>query len=379
MAIEQPDLGGSDRAKNIMKASIVVDALNCVGLFRPPNWLDVALHRELVIDYWERAREAGVSAMGITCGADPDHFHASAKRMAYMSEAVHLYPDRFMLVRNSQDIREAHETGKLGIYFTNQGCVCFDENLQSVGMMKDMGMGYALIAYNNRYRTGDGAYEPDNAGLTAWGRQVIKAQIHYGMPVDVTHTGIRCTAEAIEYTQQVKAGWPVIYSHTGLKRHVDHTRAATDENALAMAATGGVINVNLCNPVVTDNPTTEVNPQDHADAIDCAIQLLGIDHVGIATDDFEEQAPFMAWAEGKHDKYPDGGRSITDVIEGKNLFAELSKCLPAIIDCLLEKGYSDQDVGKVTGGNMLRVIEQTWDIGITDTGGPITPDGGMSV
>ncbi|MGI9234846.1 MAG: membrane dipeptidase, partial [Woeseiaceae bacterium] len=178
-----------------MKDSIVVDALNCISLFRPPNWLDIESHRDLVFDYWERARQAGVTAMGITRGVDPDRASTTIDRMAYMSAAVNSQPDRFMLVRNSKDIREAHATGKLGIFYTNQGCCCFDENLQLVGAMKDMGMGYALIAYNNRYRTGDGAYEADNAGLTAWGRHIIKAQIHYGMPVDVTHTGIRCTAE----------------------------------------------------------------------------------------------------------------------------------------------------------------------------------------
>lgn len=379
MAIEQPDLGGSERAKQIMKDSYVIDALNCVSLFRPPGWLEHEAHRSLVFDYFDRARVAGVTAMAITVGIDPDRAIRPMEKMAYLSEAFHLHPDRYMLVKTAADIKAAHESNRLGIYFTNQGCCCFDENLQMVGVLRSQGLGYALIAYNNRYRTGDGAYEADDAGLTAWGRGVIRSQIHYGMPIDVTHTGIRCVSEAIAYSQEVKPGWPVIYSHTGLKRHVDHTRAATDENALAVAATGGVMNVVLCNPVVTENPTTEVIPQEHADAIDCAVQLLGIDHVGIATDDFEEQAPFMAWAKGKDDKYPDGGRSIRDVVEGKNLFAELSKCLPAIIDCLLEKGYSEEDCGKVTGSNMLRVLEATWDAGITDVGGYIEPDGGFSV
>ena len=70
---------------------------------------------------------------------------------------------------------------------------------------------------------------------------------------------------------------------------------------------------------------------------------------------------------------------MADVAVGKNLFAELSKCLPAILDCLLEKGYTDVDCAKVIGGNMMRVWEHTWDVGITDVGEPISPSGGMSV
>ena len=364
MSIDLPYSPASERAKKIVKDVVVIDSLNCIALFRGPGWADRETDAELVYGYLERAREAGVTAMAATVGVDPERSGQTLTRITSWLDAIARYPERYILVRNTEDIREAQASGRLGIFFTNQGACCFDEEPNLVGLFRQLGVGYCLLAYNNRYRTGDGAYEPDDAGLTAWGRDLVKAMSRYGMPVDISHTGIRASREALELLREIAPGKPPIYSHTGLKRHVDHTRAATDENARALVAAGGVMNINLCNPVITDNPTTEMKPDDCAAAIDTAVQFAGIDHVGIATDDFEDMGPFIAFVRDKHDKYPDGGRSIQTVLDGKNRFAELAKTLPAIVDCLLEKDYSENDVQKVIGGNMMRVLEATWDKGI---------------
>ena len=367
MALDTPTPTASERAKQLVKDAIVVDALNCLALFRPAGWGEIQSDAGLVFDYMDRARASGITSMGVTVGFDPHRSSQTLERISYWLDAISRHPDKYLVARTSSDIRLAHETNRLAIYFTNQGSVCFDENPELVGVFRQMGVGYCLLAYNNRYRVGDGAYEADDAGLTAWGRDIVAAMNKYGMPVDVSHTGIRAVKEALEYNKVNAPDRPPIYSHTGLKRHVDHTRAATDENGKAVAELGGVMNINLCNPVITENPTTEILPSDCAAAIDTAIKYLGVDHVGIATDDFEDMEPFVAFAAHPKaaDKYPDGGRSIKDVLDGKNRFAELAKTLPAIVDCLYEMDYSDEDITKIVGGNMMRVFEQTWDKGIT--------------
>ena len=300
--------------------------------------------------------------MAMTVQIDPARSEAAIAKIGTHLDAINRYPDKYLLVRNAKDIETAHATGKLGLYFTYQGSCLYDENPELVAVFRQLGVGYSLMAYNNRYRVGDGCYVPDNGGLTPWGKEIIDAQVRYGMPIDVTHTGIRCTSDVIAYVKEKHPGWPVIYSHTGLKSWVDHERAATDENALAMAETGGVMHVNLCNPVVTTDPQPEIKPEDHAGAIDCAVQLLGVDHVGITTDDFEDNQPFIDMVLQWPDKYDE--RSLNDVKRGVNLFAELSKCLPAIIDVLLDKGYSEEDVAKIIGGNTMRVLKRTWDSGV---------------
>ena len=366
MAIQNVYLDASDRAKQIVKDNIVIDQMNCIGLFSDLWWVDNPAQAEVCYGYFDRAREAGITAMGVCLYPDPMSDREAIYRSSNLHEAIRRHPDKYLPVRNTADIHEAHASGRLGIYQVFQGSTIYDQHPRMVSVFRQLGMGFSLLAYNNRYRVGDGAYEPENAGLTAWGRAIIQEQIRAGMPIDLSHTGIKTSADAIAFVQEVKPGWPIIYSHTGLKRWVDHTRAATDENAAAMRDAGGVMGVNLCNPVVSENPTTEIIPKDHAGAIDCAIQFMGEDHVGIATDDFDDNDPFIAWAADKIDKYPDGGRSITDVIEGKNMFAELAKCLPAIVDVLLEMDHSEAVIAKVIGGNTLRMFEKSWDVGLTN-------------
>ena len=362
MAIQNVYLEASDRAKQIVKDNIVIDTLNCVGMNQKLGWINDPEQSKLMLDYWDRAREAGVTAMAMTVQIDPARSEAAIHKIATHIDAINRFPEKYMLVRNTKDIEAAHATGKLGLYFTYQGSCLYDENPELVGVFRQLGIGYSLMAYNNRYRVGDGVYVPDNGGLTPWGKNIIDHQVRYGMPIDVTHTGIRCTGEVIQYVKDTHPGHPVIYSHTGLKRWVDHERAATDENAKALAETGGVMHVNLCNPVVSTDPQPEIKPEEHAGAIDCAVQFLGIDHVGIATDDFEDNGPFIALVMANQDKYDE--KSLNDVRRGVNMFAELSKCLPAILDVLLEKGYSDEDCAKIIGGNTLRVLKHTWDRGV---------------
>ena len=354
------------RPSRSSKTTSLLIHLNCVGLFEGINWVDNPKASEVIYGYFDRAREAGITAMGVCMSPDPMSDREVIYRIANLNEAVNTHPEKYLLARNSRDIREAHESGRLAIYSNFQGTTLYDQNPKLVGIFRQLGLGFSLMAYNNRYRVGDGAYEPENAGLTAWGRTLIREMIRYGMPIDVSHCGIKLSADSIAFTQELAPGWPVIYSHTGLKRYVDHTRAATDENALALKAAGGVMCVNLCNPVVSENPTSEIFPEEHAGAIAAAIDFLGDDHVGIATDDFHDLTPFVEWAKDKMDKYDDGGRSMRDVAEGKNMFAELAKCLPAIVDVLLAKGYSEETIAKVIGGNMMRMFEKSWDVGITN-------------
>ena len=366
MAIQNVYLDASDKAKQIVKDNIVIDTLNCVGLFEHINWVDSPKASEVIYGYFDRAREAGITAMGVCMSPDPMSDREVIYRIANLTEAISRHPDKYLLARNTRDIREAHASGRLAIYTNFQGTTLYDQNPKLVGIFRQLGLGFSLMAYNNRYRVGDGVYEPENAGLTAWGRTLVQEMIRYGMPIDVSHGGVKLTADTIAFTKEVKPGWPIIYSHTGLKRYVDHIRAATDENAKALADAGGVMNVCLCNVVVTENPTKEIIPQEHAGAIACAIDYLGEDHVGIATDDFHDQQPFMDWAADKLDKYPDGGKTIQDVVDGVNMFAELAKCLPAIVDVLLDRGYSEEIIVKAIGGNTLRMFENSWDVGITN-------------
>ena len=155
MAIQNVYLDASDRAKQIVKENIVIDALNCVGLFEGINWVDNSANpAEVIYDYFDRAREAGITSMGVCMSPDPMSDREVIYRIANLNEAVNAHPDKYLLARNTRDIREAHESGRLAIYTNFQGTTLYDQNPKLVGIFRQLGLGFSLMAYNNRYRVG---------------------------------------------------------------------------------------------------------------------------------------------------------------------------------------------------------------------------------
>ena len=89
-----------------------------------------------------------------------------------------------------------------GIYFSHSGSGLFSEgDVEKVGLLRQLGYGYCLLAYNMRNAVGDGCFEPDNGQLTIYGKSLsVDAYNRYGMVVDVSHTGERTTLDAMEHS-----------------------------------------------------------------------------------------------------------------------------------------------------------------------------------
>lgn len=94
--------------------------------------------------------------------------------------------------------------------------------------------------------------------------------------------------------------------------------------------------------------------------IDGAVQVVGVDHVGIATDDMMKTEKVVAFAKKHAEKYTDNGYMIYAFDQGATGCAELSKHLAATVDELWKMGYTDEDLRKLFGGNLTRVYQQTW-------------------
>ena len=94
--------------------------------------------------------------------------------------------------------------------------------------------------------------------------------------------------------------------------------------------------------------------------IDYYVKLIGVDHVGIATDDMFTLEIIMPFVKANPDQYNDGGYMIKAFEKGAAGCGELGKILPAVTDELWKMGYSDEDIGKIYGGNVMRVYRQVW-------------------
>jgi membrane dipeptidase len=223
----------SERAKKIVKESMTMDSLFS-GVW-PEQWSSPEAPE--FPQYIDACKAAGFKVLGACPSADSagGTFQQILKAYQFYLRKLNEHPEKYKIVRTAKDIREAVKESKLGIYFTHQGTQQSEGDLDRVGLFRQLGYGYCLLAYNTRNNVGDGCFEPENAGITGYGKMLIDAYNRYGMIVDVSHCGERLALDAIECSSK-----PVISSHACAKGVFDYPRNLSDKVIKAVAKSGGV-------------------------------------------------------------------------------------------------------------------------------------------
>jgi len=217
---------------------------------------------------------------------------------------------------------------------------------------------------------GDGCLERGDAGLSDFGVQVIEKMNRLGIVISLSHTGKRTCMEAIEVSQL-----PVIFSHSSVRALCDHPRNIEDEEIEAVARKGGVVGICAIGRFLKADPTQEdpATLEDFMHHVDYVVRLVGVDHVGIGLDSTEFQAAFSKHGVmSDRDFPPERHQRIfkpeywPPVETWDNTWAfrvqglESVMQLPDLTQGLLGRGYSETEVGKIMGGNFMRVFRQVW-------------------
>ncbi|WP_189359896.1 dipeptidase [Algibacter mikhailovii] len=355
----------SEKGKTFVKESIVID------FYAPPfgvGWNESSqLHR-----YMERAMESGITGASITLAPTYFTWEQFQKEHANWQNTMLQKPDNFLFVHSVEDIERAHKEGKYAVIWNNQTSTVIDGDLSKIAMLKAMGLSSMQLVYNGTYRAGDGVISylhGTDRGLTSWGKKVIDEMVKHGIIVDLSHTGRNTCAGIITYMTDNYPGVPVIYSHSlpnGLYKDEPHAtekgcyRNITDEQALAAAKTGGVVSPTFTEWMMDGLWPDDITPKQCANMIDYYIKLIGVDHVGIATDDMFVLSLVKAFAEANPKAYDDDGYMMDAFAKGAEGCGELAKILPAVTDELWKMGYTNEDIAKVYGGNMMRVYKEVW-------------------
>ncbi|MEM1129652.1 MAG: membrane dipeptidase [Pseudomonadota bacterium] len=356
----------SDAAKQFVHDTIVL------GMLASPygtGWTDYdQLHT-----YFERARENGITGHEMTLAAADMSFETFLDQHYHFRAAMAEQPDTYLVVNETRDIEAAHLQGKTAVIWNSQTATILNGDLKKMATLKDIGVKSMILAYNDIFRTGSGqlaAYNGRDIGLTPWGKAVIDEMVRFGILLDLSHTGSKTANDAMDYMDTHYPVVPYVYTHSvpaGLYANEPARtargcyRAIPDDEAIRAAQSGGYVSPTFTEWMMDGIWPEDISPQQAADMIDFYVQLVGVDHVGLATDDMFSTELVVDFATANAAMYDDGGYMIEAFNRGATGNGELAKILAAITDDLWARGYTNEDLEKIYGGNKMRVYAQVWE------------------
>ena len=230
------------------------------------------------------------------------------------------------LARPPEDLWENKHSGLKSIMLGIENGIALEHDLANLRHFADRGIVYMTLCHNGDNDICDSASKSSqtHGGVSQFGAEVIAEMNRLGILVDMSHAGEKSFYDALDISMK-----PIVCSHSSARALCDHPRNLTDDQMRALAAKGGVAQTTIYHGFLrSDAEATILDVMAH---LDHAIQLMGIDHVGLGTD-FDG----------------DGGvRGLADSSELLNFTRQL-----------LRKRYSDEDIQKIWGGNFLRVMAE---------------------
>jgi membrane dipeptidase len=302
----------------------------------------------------QRFRAAGFTFVSLTMQDWPptwDGTIASIERFEQLAEAQ---SDWLIVGSSKADLERGRAEGKLVVGYNAQETRVLEHELGRVERLRAAGVRQMLLAYNVRNLVADGCAEPADAGLSTWGRKVVKEMNRVGIVVDCSHTGRRSSLEAIELSER-----PPIFSHSGAHAVHAHIRNITDEQLRACAERGGAIGIVGVGAFIGDLRASTETMFRH---VDHAVSLVGPEHVGIALD-FVPNMPRPPGEPVVEDgqEWPLHALAWPDPAVHRELhethYFEPEQ-LVELVQSMLDHGYAVDAVRGILGGNFKRVYEE---------------------
>ena len=300
----------------------------------------------------------------------PQAVQATLEQIDLVKAMCARYPRDLAMAYSAADIRRLHKAGQIASLVGVEGGHQINDSLPVLRAYYDAGARYLTLTHSSNTAWADSATDmPVHHGLTAFGKEVVREMNRLGMLVDLAHVSEETMRAALAVTQA-----PVIFSHSSARALVDHPRDVPDEVLRLVAANGGIVMVNFAPPYVSDarrrweaervaeearnnsppfgglyigqpdraaaalkawdaaHPKPPVTVADVADHIEHIRKVAGVDHAGLGSDF-------------------DGIPETPDGLESVERF-------PALLQELERRGWSDAELAKVAGDNLLRVLSQ---------------------
>jgi membrane dipeptidase len=286
-----------------------------------------------------RIKEGGVDCLIFAMYVSPLN-RARVRRMLQMLDVFYSEmeknSDRIALATTYQEVMDAVKEGKVSAIISIEGGEPLESDLGVLRMVYKLGVRSITLTHFPRNELGDGTRDDSGSHLTNFGIEVVEEMNRLGMIIDVSHINETGFWDVMEKTKS-----PVIASHSNCKALCNHHRNLTDEQIKALAKNNGVMNLSYCASFIKQevayispseaSAREKVVVDDWLDHLDHVVNLVGIDHAGLGSD-------------------MDGGCGFPGM-------DDISK-VPNITRGLVARGYSDEDIEKILGGNNLRIFRE---------------------
>jgi membrane dipeptidase len=340
-----------ERASKIHSEAIVVDTHNdtILDLMEGP----APLHADIATPYVEfslkrrlgersdkgridipRIRDGGVDCLFFSMYVSPT-YRARLRRLMQMLDVFYSELEEnsasIILATRYEDVVEAKKAGKIAAILCVEGGEPLEGDMGVLRLLFKLGVRSLTLTHFPRNELGDGSGSDSGSHLTEFGSRVVREMNKMGMIIDISHLNENGFWDVLEESKS-----PVIASHSNCKALCGHHRNLSDEQIVGLAENEGVINLNYCAPFIMEgsefgsiNDMKKVLLDDWFSHLEHAINLVGPDHVGLGSD-FDICG------------FPD----LNDITK-----------IPDITGCLVKRGFRDEDILNILGGNNLRVMK----------------------
>jgi len=371
----------AERARSLAEESLVADAHIDTPYQIEFDFEDVTQASDVGNFDYPRAIEGGLDVVFMSILTPPDYeFQENGKATAhalkmlgYIDDWMLRAPDKFYLLRSSEDVRKARHSDKIGISLGMENGAPIEGDLDNLAYFYERGFRYMTLAHARSNHLADSSFDEarPNNGLSTIGERVVKEMNAIGMIIDVSHLSDEAFWDVIAATTA-----PVIASHSNARHFTPgFERNMSDEMIKAVAAAGGAVMINFGSVFLTeeahkysiargkayrawldrtgrkvtratrsareaqdifwtqyekDHPFPYAGLSDVLDQIDHIVDIASVDNVGIGSD-----------FDGVYDTLPTGLKDVSDY--------------PNLIEGLFARGYSKNDIKKIVGGNLIRV------------------------
>ncbi len=267
------------------------------------------------------------------------------------------HQDFLVHCKRAEDILEAKKAGKIACVFVIEGAAPIENEIDRIDILYGLGIRQMGITYSESNALGSGLKEDHDGGLTKFGEKCVERMNRVGMLIDVSHCGEQTAWDAVMCSEK-----PVIASHVGAKGVWDTKRMASDRLLKAIAEKGGVIGIEAAPHTTMSRARMTHDIDSYMKHFEYVKDLVGIDHVGFGPDCMYgdhvglHHAFAAALSTGETSKTQTEYQEVPFVKYLENP-TEASWNIPR---WLIRHGYTDEEIGKVIGGNALRVLREVW-------------------